>query len=106
MVADAYCKARAEVINEAYANIDDGVKTQILDDAISNGEYGYCGDCDRGCCDDCSSWGDGHDEGYDEGYLDALERNENANTGQSYDQELLDHAKRLEEAKKPKLAQE
>jgi len=82
------------------------VRQNIFDEMISDSDYGYCGDCDRGDCDDCSSWGDGHSEGYEEGYLDALERNENMNTGQTFDQELLEHAKRLEEANKPKLAQE
>lgn len=88
------------MLNEKCEAIDDAVREKITDSILDNGDYGYFGDCDRGFCDDCSSWSDGHSEGYDEGYLDALEGNDHEGDGRTYVEEVTEMNKRKAEARK------
>lgn len=90
LIEDAMAKARAMVLRESVNSLTDEVRLDLLDTAVCDGDYGYCPDCDRGCCDDCESYGDGKAEGYDEGYQDALRQEGNAETGKTYNEEVLE----------------
>ena len=103
MKADAYAQAREDVVQQTIAKLDEDVAQEILDDALSDGEYGYCGDCDRECCDDCDVVWEYKSEGYREGYRDALEGRNNNDTGEAYSDEVIAlNLKREEEARKAK----
>jgi len=102
----ALAEARAEILKERLDEIEDEARESIIDDAVCNGDLGYCYDCDRGCCDDCDSLSEMADEGYEEGYYDALQGLENKTSGESYSDEVIALNLRREEEAHKKLEAE